>query len=92
MEGSHLGRREAGGQALSHLDVGVAAEPLLTAGVEEGGAQLGFPTDYLGQLLLQHEAVEERAAGEGDAPVLEDRLEGGQGSLQDWGGDSWNAY
>ena len=87
MEGSHLGRREAGRQGLSHLGVGVAAEPLLTAGVEDGGGQLGLPPLYLGQLLVQHKAVEERAAGEGGAPVLEVRLEGGQRLLQDWGGE-----
>jgi hypothetical protein len=31
--------------------------------------------------------VEERAAGVGVGPVLEDRLEGGQRLLQDWRGE-----
>ena len=87
MEGSHLGRREAGRQGLSHLGVGVDAPPPLTAGFEDGGGQLGLPPLYLGQLLLQHEAVEERAAGVGEATVLDVRLEGGQRLLQDWGGE-----
>ena len=92
MEGSHLGGREVGGQGLSHLGVGVAAVPPLTAGVEEGGGQLGLPPLYLGQLPLQHEAVEERAAGEGRTPLLDVRLEGGQRLLQDWPGNCWNAW